>query len=161
MPMHSPASALVTTSVDNPSAVNKPMPAERFLDTNILLYAYDLDAPSKRATASRILEEAYHDPKRTAISVQVLQEFHVNFTRKSNSPAQARTLIEDFSNWIVIENTLTLFGLGLALHSKWQISLWDAMILAAAQSSGASTLITEDLNHGQSYGSVKVINPFL
>ena len=136
------------------------MPAERFLDTNVLLYGYDLDAPSKRLIAQALIEEALLQPGRTAISVQVLQEFHVNFVRKGHAPAEAAALIEDFTLWPVIDNSLTLFRLGLTLQTRWQVSLWDAMILAAAQTSGARELLTEDLNHGQDYGSVRAINPF-
>jgi predicted nucleic acid-binding protein len=54
-----------------------------------------------------------------------------------------------------------IFQRGIWLQSRWQISLWDAMILAAAESSGSRELLTEDLNHGQNYGQVCVINPFL
>jgi predicted nucleic acid-binding protein len=137
------------------------MTADRFIDTNILLYAYDLDAPHKRSIAKKIVEGAFQEPLATAISVQVLQEFHVNFTRKGNSPTQAATLIEDFTHWTVIDNTLTLFGLGLSLKSRWQLSLWDSMILAAAKISGAKLLLTEDLNHNQDYGGICAINPFI
>ena len=137
------------------------MPAERFLDTNILLYGYDLDAPEKRQIAQSLIEQAWLQPGRTAISVQVLQEFHVNFVRSGHPAAEALVLIEDFSSWTVIDNTLSLFGLGLSLQARWQISLWDAMILAAAQASGARELFTEDLSHGQDYGGVRVVNPFL
>lgn len=137
------------------------MPADRFLDTNILLYAYDLDAPGKRSVAMAIVEEAWRQPGRTALSVQVLQEFHVNFVRRGHPVAEATLIVGDFSSWNVIENSLALFQQGLWLQSRWQISLWDAMILAAAESSGARELLSEDLNHGQNYGQVSVINPFL
>ena len=137
------------------------MPADRFLDTNILLYAYDLDAPAKRSVAMAIVEEAWRQPARTALSVQVLQEFHVNFVRSGHPLAEATLIVGDFSSWMVVENSLALFQRGLWLHSRWQISLWDAMILAAAESSGSRELLTEDLNHGQNYGQVCVINPFL
>lgn len=136
------------------------MPAERFLDTNILLYAYDLDAPKKRSVALAIIEQAWLQPGRTAISVQVLQEFHVNFVRRGRTAAEAASLIADFSLWPIIDNTLPVFRLGLSLQTRWQLSLWDAMILAAAQTSGARELITEDLNHGQDYDGVRVLNPF-
>ena len=136
------------------------MPAERFLDTNILLYGYDLDAPEKRSIAQSLIEQAWLQLGRTAISVQVLQEFHVSFVRKGHSTEEASALIADFSNWPVIDNTLAVFRLGLSLQPRWQLSLWDAMILAAAQTSGARELISEDLNHGQNYGGVRVINPF-
>lgn len=136
------------------------MPAERFLDTNILLYGYDLDAPEKRSIAQTLIEQAWLQLGRTAISVQVLQEFHVKFLRQGHSTEEASALIADFSNWPVIDNTLAVFRLGLSLQPRWQLSLWDAMILAAAQTSGARELISEDLNHGQNYGGVRVINPF-
>ncbi len=137
------------------------MIVKRFLDTNILLYGYDLDAPAKRSIAQALIETAWLQPGETAVSVQVLQEFYVNFLRKGHSPQEAAVLITDFSIWPVIDNTLALFRLGLSLQLRWQLSLWDAMILAAAHTSGASELITEDLNHGQDYGGVRVVNPFL
>jgi predicted nucleic acid-binding protein len=137
------------------------MPVDRFIDTKILLYAYDLDAPAKRAVAMSIVEEAWLEPSCTAISVQVLQEFHVNFVRSGRPVAEATLIVGDFCSWMVVENSLALFQRGLWLQSRWQISLWDAMILAAAESSGARKLLSEDLNHGQNYGQVCVINPFL
>lgn len=137
------------------------MPAERFLDTNVLLYGYDLDAPAKRAIAQSLIEEAWLQPGRTAISVQVLQEFHINFTRKGHPPAEATVLVGDFSLWPTVDNSLALFRLGLSVQARWRLSLWDAMIVAAAQTSGARELLTEDLNHGQDYGGVRALNPFL
>lgn len=137
------------------------MPARHFVDTNVLLYGYDLDSPVKRSIAVGLIEQAFNRPEDTAISVQVLQEFQVNFVRAGHSAAEALVLIEDFSRWTVIDNTLSLFGLGLSLQARWQVSLWDAMILAAAHVSGARELFTEDLSHGQDYGGVRVINPFL
>ena len=137
------------------------MPINYFLDTNILLYGYDLDAPKKREVAIEILKHAWREPGSAAISVQVLQEFHVNFQRKGHSDEEAQTLINDFCLWPVIDNTLSLFGSGLKLRMETGISLWDAMVVAAAKASGAQELLTEDLNHGQRYGSVHVRNPFL
>jgi predicted nucleic acid-binding protein len=137
------------------------MPADRFLDTNIILYAYDRDAGAKRDVAQSILEDALRHPHRTAVSLQVLQEFFVNFVRRGNSIEETTTLIDDLTHLSVIENTLALFRTGLTLQSRWQLSLWDSMILAAAKASGAKELITEDLNHGQDYGGVRAINPFI
>ena len=136
------------------------MPVERFFDTNVLLYSYDLDEPAKRLIAKSLVEEALRQPGHTAISVQVLQEFQVNFVRKSHTAAEAATLLEDFTMWPVIDNTLALFRLGISLQARWQLSLWDAMILAAAKTSGAKELITEDFSHGQDYGGVRAISPF-
>ena len=136
------------------------MPADRFLDTNILLYGYDLDSPEKRVIARSLIEKAWMQPGRTAISVQVLQEFYVNFIRSGHTVTDAAALIADFSHWPVIDNTLAVFRLGVSLKERWQLSLWDSMILAAAQVSGARELLTEDLNHGQDYGGVRAVNPF-
>ena len=137
------------------------MNAARFLDTNILLYAYDLDAPAKREKALRIVEEGWISPGSSSISVQILQELHVNLEKKGISKREIRALISDYSRWPVVESTLSLLHTGMAEQSRWILSFWDSMILAAARSSGASELITEDLNHLQDYDGLRVVNPFL
>lgn len=136
------------------------MNATRFLDTNILLYAHDLDAPAKREVALGFLEHGWNNPGGTALSVQVLQELHVNLCKQGLSPAEATKVVRRYAAWPVVDNTLDLLQVALDEQVRWQISLWDALILAAARASGASELITEDLNHGQDYGGVKVTNPF-
>ena len=136
------------------------MSAIRFLDTNVLLYAYDLDAPAKRAVALRFVEQAWTSPGETAISVQVLQEVHVNLEKRGVPRVEAGQIIRDYAQWPVADNTLDLLLSAVDEQVRWKISLWDALILAAARVSGASELITEDLNHGQDYGGVRAINPF-
>jgi len=137
------------------------MSVDRFLDTNILLYGYDLDAGPKREVATALIADGWRHLGRTAVSVQVLQEFYVNLVRLGQSHGQARVMIEDLSKWPVIDNTLERFGHGLAFCERFKLSLWDAMIIAAAKASGARELLTEDLNHGQDYDGVLVLNPFL
>jgi predicted nucleic acid-binding protein len=137
------------------------MHAVRFLDTNILLYAYDLDAVGKRDRALELVEEGWNRLGETAISVQVLQELHVNLERRSVTREKIHQIVRDYSSWPVVENTLSLMQAGLAEQARWQLSLWDSMILAAARVSGASELITEDFSHGQDYGGIKAINPFV
>lgn len=137
------------------------MPAEFFFDTNILLYAYDADAGQKRLKASALVSTALKNPGRFAISVQVLQEFFVNFTRRGQSDEVAAILMDDFAVWKIIPNTHELFLAGVQARARWQLSLWDAMIIAAATQAQTPVLYSEDLNHGQHYGSVQVINPFL
>ena len=85
----------------------------------------------------------------------------MEIVRRGHRPEEALALVGDFSLLPVIDNSLALFRLGIALQTRWQLSLWDAMIVAAAQTSGARELFTEDLNHGQNYGGILVINPFL
>jgi len=137
------------------------MTTARFLDTNILVYAYDLDAPGKRAVALRLVEQGWRDLGETAISVQVLQELYVNLTRRSVSFAEAGQIVRDFAAWPIVQNTLSLLLVALDEQARWQLSLWDALILAAARASGASELLTEDLSHGQDFDGVRVTNPFL
>jgi hypothetical protein len=86
------------------------MAVDFFLDTNILLYAYDNEAGEKRDSAARLVTEALCEPTRCATSVQVLQEFFVNFTRTGQSDATAATLVDDFSVWKIIANTHDLFS---------------------------------------------------
>jgi len=137
------------------------MHAVRFLDTNILLYAYDLDAVGKRERALELVEEGWNRLGETAVSVQVLQEIHVNLERRGVAREKIHQIVRDYSIWPVVENTLSLMQAGLAEQARWQLSLWDSMILAAARVSGASELITEDFSHGQDYGGIKAINPFV
>lgn len=136
------------------------MPVKHFFDTNVLLYAYDLDAGPKRDIARDLLAYALARPTENAISVQVLQEFHVNFCKAGYSASEAALLLQDFSAFHVVDNTLSLFRKGLALQTRWKLSLWDAMILAAAQQSGARELVSEDFNPGQDYGALRAMNPF-
>jgi len=137
------------------------MNAIRFLDTNILLYAYDLDAPAKRAVALGLVKQGWTTPGDTAISVQVLQEMHVNLGKRGVPRSEATRIIRDFTDWPVVDNTLDLLEAALEDQARWRTSLWDSLILAAARTSGALELITEDFNHGQNYGGVRALNPFL
>ena len=137
------------------------MSASKFLDTNILLYAYDLDAPDKRAVALRLVEQGWAALGDTAISVQVLQEMHVNLGKLGVASDEATQIVHDLAAWPIVDNTFELLEAGLNELARWQLSLWDALILAATRASGASELYSEDFNHGQNYGGIRVINPFL
>lgn len=136
------------------------MNAARFLDTNILVYAYDLDARAKRAVALHLLEQGWSALGATAISVQVLQELHVNLEKRGVSREESAQIIRDFSPWPVVDDTLELLHAALDEQTRWKLSLWDALILAAARASGAAELVSEDFNHGQDYGGVRAVNPF-
>jgi predicted nucleic acid-binding protein len=136
------------------------MTAVKFLDTNILLYAYDRDAPVKREVALRLVQQGWSSLGEVAISVQVLEELHINLARRGVSHDDAAQIVRDFSLWPVVDNSLALLLSALDEQARWKISLWDALILAAARASGASELVTEDLNQGQDYGGVRAVNPF-
>ena len=86
----------------------------------------------------------------------------MNVRRKSNHPLsveETRRLIQDYSSWTIVTNTAESVIEALDIESRYNISFWDALIVQAAGSSGATVVYSEDLAHGQSYGSVRVVNP--
>ncbi len=133
---------------------------KRFLDTNILVYAYDRDAGPKHQIAQQLVEEGWQNLGETAVSVQVLQELYVNLVRLGSPEREAAQIARDFKPWPVIENTFALLDAALAERQRWQLSFWDASILAAARASGAEALCSEDFSHGQDYRGVVATNPF-
>lgn len=135
----------------------------RFIDTNILLYAISKD-PSERRKTDIAIELLDAPIGELALSVQVLQEFYVQATRVSRADALPHRLAEEYiDHWQALEvqdNTLDLFRAAIASSHRFKISYWDAAIIEAARMTGCDTVLSEDLNHGQSYGGVRVRNPF-
>jgi len=134
----------------------------RFVDTNILVYSLDLgpSQPEKTAIALEILSQTD-----IALSVQVLQEFYVQATHPRRPDALphdlAERLIQKWLRFRIQENTVAVLQSALSLKHRLQTSFWDAVILAAAKAARCQQLLTEDLNHGQDYDGVVVVNPFL
>jgi predicted nucleic acid-binding protein len=134
-----------------------------FCDTNILVYAYDASAGSKRTQARGLLQTLWLSGD-GAVSVQVLQELFVTLTRKLSSPlspAEARIIVSDLARWRVVEPTRRDVLEAIDAASRWQLSFWDAMIVVAAQRAGAAVIWSVDLNDGQDFGGTEVRNPFL
>lgn len=133
----------------------------RFVDTNVLLYSLDLHPaePAKTAIALEILTG--HD---LVFSVQVLQEFYVQVTHPRRPDALphdiATRLIEKWLRFRVQETTVAVLQSALVLKDRFQTSYWDAAILAAANAARCRQILSEDLNHGQDYDGITVINPF-
>lgn len=136
------------------------MTAEVFLDSNVLLYACS-NAPAdaeKQAKAERLIFDTDF-----ALSAQVLQEFVANALRKKGlgiSESGIDATLELSGRVPVLPVTRELVMAAVILRRRFQLSHWDATILAAARELGCHTLYTEDLNHGQNYDGVRVINPF-
>jgi predicted nucleic acid-binding protein len=137
------------------------MNAEVFVDTNILLYTIDDDpaSASKRQRAQQLLLS-----ERWGWSLQVAAEFFVNATsakrpfRLSATPAAA--LVETWLHFPTVDITSALFRMAVDFQQRFQLSYWDAAILAAAKQLGCRTVYSEDLNAGQDYDGVTVVNPF-
>lgn len=130
-----------------------------FLDSNILIYAHDVDAGDRHEQAKALIQDIWMSRKLPAISVQVLQETHVNLLRKGVAVEESARRVSRYLSWRVVENTKDLFCRSLELQQSHQLSYWDAMIVAAAQRSQAIELWTEGLNPGQSFDGVSVVNP--
>jgi predicted nucleic acid-binding protein len=134
--------------------------ADVLLDTNVLLYAATgrLDSPVKWEVAYGLLTTSF------GTSGQVLAEFYTNAIRKGSSPLddfEARRWVELLCQKPFVPVDANLVRNAIELRVRYQISYWDAAVIAAAERLGAETVYSEDLNHGQIYGAVKVINPFI
>jgi len=137
------------------------MSAKFFLDTNILMYAHDTSAGAKHERAKALLEELWRD-RTGVVSTQVLQELSVNLRRKAGRPLDVkatREIVADYLTWQVVVNGGESILDALDLEARYPISFWDALVVQAAQASGAEILYSEDLADSQTYGSVRVINP--
>jgi predicted nucleic acid-binding protein len=133
-----------------------------FVDTNILLYAYDAAAGEKHEAASALVDRLWRE-RRGAISVQVLQEFYVNVTRKvakTIDPQVAVERLKSLARWRVHSPLPDDVIAAATLSSRHQLSFWDAMIVRSAAELRCDTLWTEDLNDGQVVEGVQLSNPF-
>ena len=133
-----------------------------FVDTNVLVYAFDRGSSPKKLVAQRLMNELLADDL-LRVSTQVLQELFVTLTRKVSqrcSSEEALTVLEDLAAWplMVVDYAAIRAAAGLADQAK--VSFWDALIVVAAARTGAAVLYTEDLNDGQEILGVRVINPF-
>lgn len=136
------------------------MSVDCLLDANVLVYAISAaeEDRTKKAQAIELILGT-----RFGLSAQVLQELYVTVTRKIRrplSPAQAIALIEEYRSFPLIPVDYALIAAAVEFSVRYRISYWDGAILAAAAALGAPVLYSEDLNHGQVYGSVRVVNPF-
>ena len=134
-----------------------------FVDTNVLLYAYDAAEVTKQPIAKATLDQLWGERAGT-LSTQVLQEFYNVATRKLDPPvrrAEAREIIDLYTAWPVIVLDPALILAATRLEEEHQLSLWDALIVEAARVAGAERLLTEDMQHGRTIEGVRIENPFL
>ena len=143
---------------------NRYMPENRiFVDTNVLVYAYDISAGEKAKVAREILLGLWENGT-GVISTQILQEFYVVVTRKIPSPMDARTargIVEDLLLWEVIANDENSVLEAIDISIKYRISFRDSLVVQAAARSGATELLSEDLHPGKAAKGITVRNPFL
>lgn len=136
------------------------MSADIFVDTNILYYALTTSPDPRHELARTRVRELWQEPGRAALSVQVLQELHVNLLRKGGlSLQESARRIDDYFAWQVIDNDRALLRAALDAQERWRLSFWDSSILAAALRAGARTLWSEDFSTHQRFDGLTVVNP--
>lgn len=131
-----------------------------FVDTNVLIYAYDVDAKAKHELAKIALRDLWI--QRTGVlSMQVLQEFYVNSTRKISRPlprTAAQSIVSTYSRWC-IETTPAEIAAAFRVEQESRISFWGALIIASAVKAGAARIFSEDLNAKQIIAGIRIENP--
>jgi predicted nucleic acid-binding protein len=133
-----------------------------FFDTNVLVYLFDADSPDKRKTA-RALFQQHAEAGDILLSTQVLQEFYVAVTRKLARPldtAAAAEAVSSFAELALVQIDSALIVSAIHRSRNSRLSFWDALIVQAAIEGHASTLYSEDMQHGQIQDSLRVVNPF-
>lgn len=138
------------------------MNGRTFVDTNILIYAHDVDAGPKHDLAKTVLGELWNEGS-GVLSVQVLQEFYVNVTRKIAHPLSkhsARVVVDTYAIWCTETTTAAEISEAFRIEDESGINFWDALIVASAVKSNATRILSEDLNSGQRVAGIPIENPF-
>jgi predicted nucleic acid-binding protein len=133
-----------------------------FVDTNVLIYAHDVDAGRKREVAQDLLRTLWVE-RAGILSVQVLQEFYVNATRKIRkllTKPEARSVVDSYAPWCVEGTTANDLAAAFQIEDQARIGFWDALIIAVAARARARRVVSEDLNAGQSIAGITIHNPF-
>jgi len=140
------------------------MSARFFLDTNVFIYSFDHTARKKAARARQLIREALATQKGVT-SYQVTQEFFnvalKRFTRPMRAAEAEQYLATVFRPLVAVQSSIALYGEALRLYGQGGLSWFDSLIVAAAQQARCDVLYSEDLQHGQRFGSLRVVNPFV
>jgi len=131
-----------------------------FIDTNILVYTLDKRDKVKQKKAREILKKIVevHQP---VLSTQIIKEFYVVSVSKLKADhLMVKNIIHNFKNMEIVNNDLDLIEQAIDISIISRISFWDSLVVAAAEKSKCDFIISEDLNAGQTYRGVMVINPF-
>lgn len=136
--------------------------AKVFVDTNVLVYGYDISAGQKHNDAVKLLKDLWNTG-RGIMSTQVLQEFFVTVTKKIPNPLDmviAKNIVRDFLKWklIVVDGGIILDAIDI--QHEYRYSFWDSLIISSAVEGGANTLFSENLSDGQVIKGVNILNPF-
>jgi predicted nucleic acid-binding protein len=138
------------------------MSAKTTIDTNVLIYAHDVDAGAKHQAAKTVLRDLWSEHT-GLLSVQVLQEFYVNVTRKIPSPLSKdlpRLVVSSYAIWCAETHPAEIAS-AFRIEDESRIGFWDALIVSSALKNGATRILSEDLNAGQRIAGILIENPFV
>ncbi|GHV80678.1 twitching motility protein PilT [Spirochaetia bacterium] len=132
-----------------------------FIDTNIFVYTVDKFDKNKQMIARKVVKEVIFN-NAAVISTQILQEFYTVCTLKLHmNPLKVKGYVHNYiENVEVVQNGSAIIERGIDISIISQVSFWDALLIAAAESANCTELITEDLNDGQIINGIKIRNPF-
>jgi len=131
-----------------------------FVDTNVFVYRFDTAEPAKQRRAEEWIDDLWSS-RLGRTSTQVQHELYATLTRRlTMSREDARTLVSALQAWEPVAVDHEVVERAWRLEDRYSLAWWDALIVAAAQAAGAEVLLTEDLQAGASYGTVRVVNPF-
>jgi predicted nucleic acid-binding protein len=131
------------------------------LDTNILVYADAVDEPVRQRRAIEVIK-THRGAATGVLSTQVLQEYvNVALRRLGLQPALIRERLAFYARFEVVAASPSLVAGALDLHVLHGLSFYDALIVHAAQVSGCQRVLSEDMQHGATFGGVQIVNPFL
>lgn len=153
--MSAPGAGTISTNAE-------PAEAPAFVDTNVLVYAFDESDPRRQSLAKPLIASLM-ESDRLCLSTQILQELVVTVTRKIErrwTVENALLKLDDLASWRLFVIDYRAIRDAVLLARDATISFWDALVVIAAARSGAEVLYTEDLNHGQTIAGVRVVNPF-
>lgn len=132
-----------------------------FVDTNLFVSSIDQREPEKKEKARAILRKII-DSHQLVISTQVIKEFYVVATTKLKAEKLiVKNIIHSFRNMEVVNNDLELIEQAIDISLISQLSFWDSLIIAAAEKANCEVVYSEDLNTGQTYRGIMVIDPFI
>lgn len=134
----------------------------QFIDTNVLVYAHDRSAGKKYERARKLLTNLW-ESRQGCISIQVLQEFYVTVVQKIAKPIltdKAARIITDLKEWNVHIPDVNDILYAIDIQQRNKLSFWDSLIICSAKKLNCDVIWSEDLNHGQYYEEIVVMNPF-
>ncbi len=133
-----------------------------FVDTNVLVYRHDISDPIKQSRADDWIALLVHY-RLSRLSIQVLQEFYATLTQKLKprfDVQEAQEIVRELASWQPVTLDLTVLERAWVLQDRYSLSWWDALIVASALRCECEVLLTEDLQHGQVFETVRAIDPF-